>query len=289
VIVFWGAPNDVLTLDNLEIGDWTTASPSAGVYAALGHISLRNVYIHDGEMCIISGNSGTFDYSLQNVHFARRGGSAGPAHDAYFGDGANTLSIDHSLLEQALLGHEVKSRAWVTQFTCNQIRGSQDPYYVDSEQIDCAEGRECHIDNNTIVKGLGSTQQNQIGWAQDVESGAPSQPPHKRSLTLNNNIIIDDDPNTTHWFVYMGPAREGPTYLTSPPNIWSNNIFVGGPAGSTWPSLAEILPALPAYPDTSEITEVGTKQFATRAAAGITQMYPPPPGCSGTIGNMAVP
>jgi hypothetical protein len=43
------------------------------------------------------------------------------------------------------------------------------------------------------------------------------------------------------------------------------------------------------YPDTSQVTEVGDAYYATRAAAGITQTYPPPPGCTGTIGNMAIP
>jgi hypothetical protein len=289
LIVFWGGPSDLLTLDNLELADWDTAGPSGGIYAALGNITWRNLYIHDGEMCIITGNSGSFNYSLQNVHFARCGGSSGPSHDAYFGEGANTLDINHSLLEQALLGHEVKSRAWINHFSCNQFRGSQDPYYVDSEEIDCPEGRECHIDNNVVVKGSGSTQQNQIGWAQDVEGGAPPQPAHIWSLTLNNNLIIDDDPNKAHWFVYIGPGVVGPTYMTSPPNAWTNNTFVGGPAGNTWPYQAQILPALPAYPDTTQVTESGNVQYATRAAAGITQTYPPPPGCSGTVGNMAVP
>jgi hypothetical protein len=290
IIVFWGGPGDILTLDNLELADWSTAAPTGGVYAALGNITMRNLYIHDGEMCVITGNSGSQNFVLYNVHFARCGEGTGPAHDAYFGEGANTVDINHSLVEQALVGHEVKSRAFVNHFTCNQFRGSQDPYYVDSEEIDCPEGHECHIDNNTIVKGLGSAQQNQIGWMTDVEGGLPPQSPHVWSLTLNNNLIIDDDPNKQHWFVYVGPnIVSSSSYITSPPNTWINNIFVGGPVGNTYPYLAERLPSLPAYPDPLQVTEVNTQQYATRAAAGITQAYPPPPGCSGTIGNMAVP
>jgi len=77
--------------------------------------------------------------------------------------------------------------------------------------------------------------------------------------------------------------------MTSPPNTWSNNVFVGGPAGQTWPYFSYHVNTPTGYPDASQVTEVGDVQYATRAAAGITQMYPPPPGCTGTIGNMAVP
>jgi hypothetical protein len=256
---------------------------------------MRNLYIHDGEMCVITGNSGPFNFTLQNVHLARCGEATGPAHDAYFGEGANTVVIDHSLLEQALVGHEVKSRAFVSHFTCNQLRGSQDPYYIDSEEIDCPEGRECHIDNNTIVKGTGSTQPNQVGWGLDIEGGFPPLPGRIWSLNLNNNLMIDDDLGKTHYFVYIGPAVNGSaSIMTSPPNLWANNTFVGGPLGTpdpygSYPFASFHINTPTGYPDPSQVTENGDVQYATRAAAGITQTYPPPPGCSGTVGNMAVP
>jgi hypothetical protein len=299
IIVFWGNPNDVLILDNLEIADWTTAAPTGGIYGALGHITMRNLYIHDGEMCVITGNSGSFNFNMQNVHLARCGEGSGPGHDAYFGSAASRVTVDHSLLEQALVGHELKSRASVNHFTCNQFRGSQDAYYMDSEEIDCPEGRECHIDNNVLVKGPGSTQQNQIGWGMDIEDGLPPIAGVTQLLMLNNNIIIDDETGQ-HWFVYIGPYNGGagglPTIMTAPPNLWTNNTFVGGgltnsdPYGS-YPYLSyRIAPSsATGYPDPSQVTESGDTRYATRAAAGITQTYPPPPGCSGAIGNMAVP
>jgi hypothetical protein len=290
-IVFWGGPSEVLYLDNLEVSDWATNGPTAGFYLASGNATMRNDYLHDGEDCILSGNSPpVVDFVVQNLHLARCGGPDGPQHNAYFGDNANSLNWSYTLSEQVLLGHGAKSRAFVNHFTCNQFRGSQDRYYVDSEEIDCSEGRECHIDNNTLVKGPGSAQQNQIGWMMDYESGP--QPGHTWSLNLNNNIIIYDGTDF-HWGVYIGPTSPspGPSLMTSPPNTWTNNTFVGGPPPaapmtpySTW-SLGTSL----GYPDTSQVTEVGDAYYATRAAAGITQTYPPPPGCTGTIGNMAIP
>ena len=34
-IVFWGAANDIVTIDNLEISDWVNRAPPGAVYAAL--------------------------------------------------------------------------------------------------------------------------------------------------------------------------------------------------------------------------------------------------------------
>jgi hypothetical protein len=298
VITFWGGGSgstiDMVTIDNMEISDF---SLFGALYEGLGHMTARNVYIHDGATGMITGNNGgPYNFVLQNVDFARLGGTAGPSHGTYFGDNALNVSIDHSLFEQVNSGHEVKSRAASTTLTCNQLRGSQDPYYVDSEEIDCAEGRTCIINNNTIVKGAGSVQQNQIGWMQDFESGFV--PGITWQLNLNNNIVIDDL-NDQHWFVYIGPSVIGnPSAITSPPNTWTNNIMVGGNLGGTDPygsypfysyHAANGTTNIQGYPDPSQVTELGDVRYPNRAAAGITTQFPPPPGCTGTIGNMAVP
>jgi len=43
-----------------------------------------------------------------------------------------------SLFEQSLRGHEIKTCAFVSHVTYNQLRGSQDAYnyYVDTEEVD---------------------------------------------------------------------------------------------------------------------------------------------------------
>lgn len=290
LIVYWGGANDTLYLENLELADWSTAGATGGVYLATGSATMRNLYIHDGENCILSGNNGQYNYVLQNVHLSECGGASGPQHNAYFGDGANAVTMSYSLSEKAVYGHEIKSRAFTTTLTCNQLRGTQDAYFVDSEEADCPEGRICNISNNTIVKGPGSPQQNQIGWMMDYESGP--QPGHRWSLNLSDNIIIYDGTDF-HWGVYIGPTSPspGPSLMTSHPDPWTNNIFVGGPppAAPMTPFYSYSLGTRSGYPDTSQVTEVGDAYYSTRAAAGITQTYPPPPGCTGTIGNMAVP
>ncbi|MGA7265285.1 MAG: hypothetical protein WBX30_30990 [Stellaceae bacterium] len=238
---------------------------------------------------------------FRNSRFARGGGPAGPSHNIYIGEGGSTFSIDHSISEQALVGHEVKSRAITTHVTRNLLKGSQDPYFVDSEEVNFAQatgnGMDSHLDNNTLVKGVGSNQQQRSGWATDFEGGY--NPALVYQILVNNNIFIDDDPTTTHWFMYIGPGPYGSGISImanpSPPDTWNNNVFVGGPVSNPTPygsypfAAFRLNPAGSQYPDPGQVTEIGDVQYATRAAAGITQMYPPPPGCTGAIGNMAVP
>jgi hypothetical protein len=81
--------------------------------------------------------------------------------------------------------------------------------------------------------------------------------------------------------------------MTSPPDTWTNNIFVGlsYPFGS-YHSTGGAGGAA-GYPDPSQVTEVGDHLYATRAAwvaaGGSSQTFPSPLGCAGTIGNMAIP
>ncbi|MGA7265286.1 MAG: hypothetical protein WBX30_30995 [Stellaceae bacterium] len=61
-----------MTIDNLEISDWVNQAPSGAVYAALGNVTLRNVYIHDGNMGLITGNNGAFNYAIQKFALCAR-------------------------------------------------------------------------------------------------------------------------------------------------------------------------------------------------------------------------
>jgi len=59
--------------------------------------------------------------------------------------------------------------------------------WIPRRSIDYPEGRETHLDKNTVVKGLGSNQQDQIGWTMDFEAGVI--PGAQYSAQFNNNII----------------------------------------------------------------------------------------------------
>ena len=297
-IVFWGNATDILTIDNLEISDWVNAAPSGAVYVGLGNVTLRNVYIHDGNMGIITSDQSVVSHSITNSRFARGGGPAGPSHNIYIGEAAS-FSIDHSISQQALTGHEVKCRALTCHVTCNLLHGTEDPYYVNSEEVDFADGVSppstvgitAYLNNNTLVKGAGGNQQNQAGFAMDLESYYPG---NNYTVSVNNNIFIWDG-TAQHWFFYIGPTS-GTDIMHPEPQTWTNNIFVGSNGAAdpygVYPYYSYAAPNATTgagYPNTTQITEVGDVRYPNRAAAGITQTYPPPPGCTGTIGNMAVP
>ena len=322
IFVLWnknGTPNDNLIVDNMEFSDWVDTAPSAAFYNGTGDLTLRNVYIHDGAMGVITANYGQFNFTIQNSRFARGGGPQGPTHNMYIGQEVS-LEIDHTISQQALNGHEVKCRAYTCMVTCNEFSGSQDPYYVDSEETDFAIGVGpqntnvgisllAHLLNNTLVKGPYGAAQNNVGWAVDVESFYTGSP---NAIDFENNLFIYDGAGQ-HWFTYIGPTTNsppGPQLINPAPQTWSNNWFVGS-SGSPDPygvypyySYFDESPRGGAgYPSPGQITESGDVAYVTRAAAGLpaaqttsppwpSSWYtipPPKSGCTGTIGNMAVP
>jgi hypothetical protein len=91
----------------------------------------------------------------------------------YVGDQALSSTLDHSLMEQAVYGHDFKTLDYTATFTCNIAKVAQDDYWAGSEMFNCAEGRRCNVQNNTLVTGKPPTaaqpQQEMGGWATDFE------------------------------------------------------------------------------------------------------------------------
>jgi hypothetical protein len=159
---------------------------------------------------------------------------------------------------------------------------------------DDAEGRDTPVTNNTFVTGpRGGTNhdqanQNLVGYADDQESGGPSSNPGIAfGFNFANNYFVNDTTsgnNIVDWGFYLPPA--GASGQSNPPGPMSGNSFVAIP----YPYYSYKFNQPNGYPSTTEVNETGTVHFATRAAAGFPATGAPyPPGCSGTIGLMAVP
>jgi hypothetical protein len=102
-------------------------------------------------------------------------------------------------------------------------------------------------------------------------------------LDFENNIWANDNTNN-FWGFYL---LQVPTWMKSPPDPLTNNEYVAMP----YPYSSNKTGGSTGYPDTSQITETGSVSYASRTAAGLpaAPVAPPPPGCTGTVGNMAVP
>jgi hypothetical protein len=87
---------------------------------------------------------------VDTLHHVENGTGDGYTHNIY-ADEVGTLTIDGSYFHDAVMGHQIKSRADV--LTIRNSRIADGPDGTVSYSIDLPNGGKAIIDNNTIVQG----------------------------------------------------------------------------------------------------------------------------------------
>ncbi len=118
----------------------------------------------------------------QGITLDHNGSTSGLAHNQYI-DEINTFIMVNSVSEDAILGHEVKSRAFNSIIVNNVIQDTATG--TASYAIDLPNGGNAIVQGNTIEKGPDSQSSVMIhyGGPQEVNPG---------SLIVSNNTLIDD-------------------------------------------------------------------------------------------------
>ena len=81
-----------------------------------GNLTLNNVYFHNNQDGLLGAADLAGTISINNSEFAFNGIGDGKTHNLYVGDIAN-LTITNSYFHDAIVGHEIKSRAENTTIT----------------------------------------------------------------------------------------------------------------------------------------------------------------------------
>jgi hypothetical protein len=270
-----------LIIDNMALGD--VAQGGSGNGGAIwvsggGDLQLRNDYLHDSSMGLITQNSQPNTFEITNTVFTRNGGVSGPSHNIYIGAGSVKTTMKNSISRQAITGYEFKTRSLVNNLTCNLLIGDQDALYNDSALIDDGPGSEDHLHNNLFLKGPGTVNFHFFGWGIDQE-GQVNSP---RFVDMDGNIVINDDPDLSsphfswYWYIFN-------SMIPSPPYTTTNNIWVGDPAHNTFAGVN------PPISPTEFVQGPTDRIFVSRAAAGLSQPFPIPAACTEQIGNVSVP
>ncbi|MGH7154618.1 MAG: hypothetical protein ACREF3_11885, partial [Acetobacteraceae bacterium] len=142
--------------------------------------------------------------------FNHNGAGDGQSHNIYVNHVAD-FSITDSLVENAVAGHEIKSRALNTTIENDLIY--EGPSGTASYGIDLPNGGNASITNNVIVKGPHS---HNPGF---IEYGVGGGLPGGSSLTIDGNTILSN---------YLGSARIINNYSTITAEF-SNNQTYGVP------------------------------------------------------------
>jgi hypothetical protein len=172
-----------VTIDHFEFSGAAGASGNdAGIRYQGGNLVLTNDYFHDNQNGLLANPSANGTISISNSEFAHNGAGDGYTHNLYVGDIAK-LAITNSYFHDAVLGHEIKSRAEVTEITNSRIF---DNSATASYSIDVPNGGKTTITGNVIEQGAHSQNPNIIAYGEEGSLHAGS------SLTVANNTVLND-------------------------------------------------------------------------------------------------
>jgi len=206
--------NTDVTLDHLEIsGAAVPDENGAGIRYQAGNLVLTNSYIHDNQDGILGGGGATGSITIRNSEFAHNGIGDGHTHNIYIGDVAS-LVIDGSYFHDAVVGHEIKSRAEQTTITNSRIQDG--PSGTASYSIDLPNGGNALIQGNVIQQGPASQNPAIIAFGEEGNLRAGS------NLRVLGNTILND---------ITSPSASAVWNATSAPASVTGNIIYGLPAG----------------------------------------------------------
>ena len=176
--------NTDVTLDHLEFSGAKVADGNgAGVRFQAGNLTITNSYFHDNQDGILGGTGGIGTITIRRSEFAHNGSGNGYTHNIYIGDIAS-LVIDQSYFHDAVVGHEIKSRAEQTTITNSRIQDG--PTGTASYSIDLPNGGAALIQNNVIEQGAQSQNPAMIAFGEEGNLHANS------NLRVIGNTILND-------------------------------------------------------------------------------------------------
>ena len=178
--------NTDVSLDHLEFSGVAVADNNgAGIRYQGGNLTVTNCYFHDNQEGILGtpGVAGTGTVTIENSEFAHNGAGDGFSHNIYIGDVAS-LVINNSYFHDAVVGHEIKSRAESTTITNSRIQDG--PSGTASYSIDLPNGGAAVIQNNVIEKGPNAENPAIIAYGEEGNLRLAS------TLTVTGNTILND-------------------------------------------------------------------------------------------------
>jgi hypothetical protein len=194
----------------------------AGIRQEGADLTVRNCYFHDNEDGILAGDNASSTILIEYSEFARNGYGDGYSHNMYINHVAS-FTIRYCYVHHAIVGHNIKSRAYETRILYNRISDEADGRA--SRSIDLPNGGRAFVIGNEIHHGPNTQNSNVCGYGMEGLAN-PS-----RNLFFVNNTVVNERP----------PG----VFITTPPTgtdtlVVLNNLFVGaGPFLTGTPAVAD--------------------------------------------------
>lgn len=231
-----------VTIDHFEFSGAKVADRNgAGIRYEAGNLTITNSYFHDNENGLLSAGDPNGSITIKTSEFARNGIGDGQTHNLYVG-AIRQLTIQDSYFHDAIVGHEIKSRALNTTITGSRIQNNSGN---GSYEIDLPQGGNGLIQGNVIQQGANSQNPAIIAFGEEGSLRASN------SLVVRDNVIITDRPGVAVWNATTGAATMSGNSVFGFGGIALNRGTVGQSATTVLasrPPLSSASPIGPAVP-----------------------------------------
>lgn len=264
--------NTDVTVDHFEFsGAAVPDMNGSGIRYQGGNLTISNSYFHDNQEGLLANPDLSGSITIKRSEFAHNGAGDGYSHNLYVGDVGN-LTISDSYFHDAVVGHEIKSRAETTSITNTRVFDNQGSA---SYSINLPNGGHAVLTGNTIQQGPNSENAHIITYGEEGNLHTTA------GLTLSDNTVLNDSPSPSAnllWNATSSVASISDTkvygltdeQLTSGPAAVSGTTHLSGePVLDTshpWVTTADPDPVPtpepepePAPPPPAGLTKVGTK------------------------------
>jgi hypothetical protein len=158
----------------------------AGIRYQGGNLAVAQCYFHDNQEGLLADADSAGSVTISASEFAHNGDATGPGagytHNLYVG-AVGRLNVANSYFHDAVVGHEIKSRALVT--IINNTRVVDGPTGTGSYSIDLPNGGKASIVNTQIEKGPYSENGILVTFGEEGAIAASS-------LSLQGTVIEND-------------------------------------------------------------------------------------------------
>jgi hypothetical protein len=219
-----------------------------------GSLTLSNDYFHGNQEGLLGAADPGGSISIDHSEFASNGDGSGSTHNIYLGAVAS-FTLTNSYIHDAVVGHEVKSRAANNTITGNRIfdNGGSASY-----SIDLPNGGNATISGNTIEQGPNTQNPFIVAYGEEGASNPGA------AFAITGNTIVNDDPSgrflldsatqptlsgNSVWGLDPSVAGSDTVLLASRPSLDTSSLsFISNPGGDPPPAPPPVSEPPPAPP-----------------------------------------
>jgi hypothetical protein len=172
-----------------------------------GSLTLSNDYFHGNQEGLLGAADPGGSISIDHSEFASNGDGSGSTHNIYVGAIAS-FTLTNSYIHDAIVGHEVKSRAANNTITGNRIF---DNAGTASYSIDLPNGGNATISGNQIEQGAHTQNPAIVAYGEEGQSN-PGM-----SFIVSSNTIVNDDTAASARFL-LDPTATQPAFSNN--SVW---------------------------------------------------------------------